>query len=550
MVPDNSENPGQQRRITMIKEFILKVIGIVAVACFLACESVPPNAITDARTALEKAEKLGGRIWAPTLLKTGYACYDSAMKELSVEKRKLPFRRNYKKVIELLDIATEAGYYALETMQTENEHIMAEFPRVLLVENHSDVLVHWVRTKVRNAVVVNMDAHDDCNPISPEKAGKLRNLLANGDVAAIERANSISDSGLYGIATYIAAACALGITNETVWIAPKVQEPGLLNKSTDFRVRTYPLESLPKLRGPVFLTVDADIIPPFAAYRCINEVEAVRLIGKKLRAVPWNVVHASVCFSVDGGFLPVTLRWVGNALHEALDGKDPSRPNAPWPLLCKVEDWRRSLLPREVVRRVRPLVLQRPADPWLRIYLADALFRTNDVSGAMTESLKATHLDPGCCYILHKIGRQLADAGRIDGAERFLAAAPAVVNIPAELALVQALEQAGHTARAIEHLLRISKMSAYYSTELLIGYGYERLGDSTRTLQHYLRAVALLDADIGYMPDILDIGPALASAERFLQSTGNKKQAQVLRQDRRLVKFFVDNKETGGVADQ
>jgi hypothetical protein len=358
-----------------------------------------------------------------------------------------------------------------------------QLPRVLLIENHSDVLVHWVRTGVRNAVVVNVDAHDDCNSISPEKAGKLRRLLADGDIAAI-----------------------------------------------------------PKLRGPVFLTVDADIIPTFAAYRCINEVEAVLLIAKTLRAVPWDVVHASVCFSVDGGFLPVRLRWVGNALHEALDGKDPSRPDVPWPLLCKVEDWHRSLLPREVVRRVRPLVIQRPADPWLRVYLADALFRTDDVPGALTEGLKATRLDPGCCRILHKLGEQLADAGRIDEAERFLAAAPAVVNIRAELALAQALDQAGHTARAIEHLLRISRVSANYSTELLIGYGYERQGDSTLAQQHYLRAVALLDADIGPSPAYPDIGPALASAERFLQSTGNKRQAQLLRRDRQLVKFFVDDK--------
>ncbi len=440
-------------------------------------------------------------------------------------------------------LCTVGFFFALLSCTTTTE-----LPRVLLVENHGDVLVPWVRTGVRNAVVVNVDAHDDCNPISPERAGKLRRLLADGDVAAIERANSISDSGLYGISTYIAAAHALGIAREVVWIAPKVREPGLLNKNTDFRARTCPLESLPKLKGPVLLTVDADIIPSFAAYRNINEVKAVHLIANTLRAAPWNIVHASVCFSVDGGFLPVTLRWVGTALHEALNGKDPSHPDAPWPLLCKVEDWRRSLLPREFVRRVRPLILKRPADPWLRVYLAKALFRTDDVASALTEGLKAMHLDPGCCRVLLEIGEQLADAGRIDEAERFLAAAPAVVNIPAELALAQALDQAGHTTRAIKHLLRISGMSACYSTELLIGYGYERLDDSTLARQHYLRAVALLDADIGPRPTFPDIAPALASAERFLRSTGNKKQAQVLCQDRRFVKFFVNDKETGGTA--
>jgi hypothetical protein len=101
----------------MNKKSIFIVVFIAVASFFNGCESVPQNAIDDARTALEKAEKAGGRIWAPTQLKTGRACYDSAMQELALEKKKLPFRRNYKKVIELLDIANEAGYYALQTTQ-------------------------------------------------------------------------------------------------------------------------------------------------------------------------------------------------------------------------------------------------------------------------------------------------------------------------------------------------------------------------------------------------------------------------------------------------
>lgn len=423
---------------------------------------------------------------------------------------------------------------------------MAELPpKVLLVENHSDVLVPWIRTGVHGAIVVNVDAHDDCLPITPDQASRLRHFLAAGDVAAIGRANSGADSGLYGIGTYIAAACALGIASEAVWVAPLIQAPGRLSW-TNFPARTCPLESLPELRGPVFLTVDADIVPSFANHRCIDPVEAVRQIGRTLRAVPWNVVHASVSFSVDGMYLPVTLRWVGNALQEALEGKDPSRPNAPWPLLDKVEDWRRSLLPREIVRRVRPLVRKRPADPWLRVYLADALFRADDVGDALAEGKKAASLDTGCCRILPELGRQLADAGRLDEAERFLAAAPAVVNIPAELDLAQALDQAGRTARAIEHYSRVCGKVANYSAELLIGYGYERLGDKSRARQHYLHAVALIVNPVDEMPAFAafaDIAPAEVAAERLLRASGDQQQAQVLRRDPKLAPLFDKDKD-------
>lgn len=413
---------------------------------------------------------------------------------------------------------------------------MAEVPKVLLVENHGDVFVHWVRTGVRGAVVVNVDAHDDCAPIPADRISKLRRLLAAGDVAAIGKANSALETGLYGIGDYISAACALGIAREAVWVAPQNRAPSVKREYLSFR--TCPLESLPEFKTPVLLTVDADFVPSFASYRCINEVEAVRRIGEALRAVPWNVVHASVCFSVDGGFIPVTLHWVGNALQEALEGKDPSRSEAPWPLLGKVEDWRRGLLARELVERVRPLVLRQPADPWLRVYLADALYRADDVPGALAEGLEAARLDPGCCRILPELGRQLADAGRLDDAERFLAAAPTVVNTPAELALAQALDRAGHTARAIKHYSRIRAEVANYSAELLIGYGYERLGDTAKARQHYLGAVTLLAAPVGEMPSFPDLAPAVAAAERLLRLTGNREQALALRRDPRLVPYF------------
>jgi cell division protein ZapA (FtsZ GTPase activity inhibitor) len=115
----------------MNKEFILKVAGIAAAACLLLCEPVPHNAINDARAVLEKADKSGGQVWSPTQLKKGHAFYDSAMKELSVEKRKLPFNRNYKKTIDLLDLATVAGHYVLDCVNAANERMRADSRELL-----------------------------------------------------------------------------------------------------------------------------------------------------------------------------------------------------------------------------------------------------------------------------------------------------------------------------------------------------------------------------------------------------------------------------------
>jgi tetratricopeptide (TPR) repeat protein len=421
---------------------------------------------------------------------------------------------------------------------------MTALPPVLLVEDHSDVLVPWVRTGVRGAVVVNVDAHDDCTPIPPENISKLRRFLASGDVAAIGRANSVADSGLYYINDWITAACGLGIAREEVWVEPQLQAPGKV--WTHLQFGTCPLESLPALKGPVLLTVDADFVVPFANNRCINLVEAVRRIAETLRAVPWDIKHLSVSFSLYGGYLPVTLRWIGNALQEALEGKDLSRLNAPWPTLAKVEDWRRSLPPRELIRQIRPLVQKRPAVPWLRVYLCDALFRADSVSGALAEGKKAARLDRGCCRILPELGSQLATTGRLDEAERFLAAAPTIVNPLAEAALAQGLDQAGHTAKAIEHYSRICKQEANFSADLLIGYGYERLGDTTRARQHYLHAVALLAKPVSEMQGFADLARSVAAAERFFRTTGDQGSAQALRRDHRLAIYF--DRDTGGTS--
>lgn len=181
------------QRKAMNKEFILKVTGIAAAACFLVCEPVPQNAITDARTALEKAEKSGGQIWAPTQLKTGHACYDSAMKELSVEKRKLPFKRKYKKIIELLDIATEAGYYALESVHAANGRMRSESQELLdrakSLADSMDSVLKAAAAKKKN--VSHLQAALDSARIAQEEALAVLN---SGDMfLAEEKAISASN---------------------------------------------------------------------------------------------------------------------------------------------------------------------------------------------------------------------------------------------------------------------------------------------------------------------------------------------------------------------
>jgi hypothetical protein len=90
------------------------------------------------------------------------------------------------------------------------------------------------------------------------------------------------------------------------------------------------------------------------------------------------------------------------------------------------------------------------------------------------------------------------------------------------------------------------KQVANYCAELLMGYGYERLGDTAQAHIHYLAAVTLLTSDIMEMPGYPGITPSLLSAERFLRASGDQKKAQTLRQEPRLAPFFIDEGNGGG----
>jgi hypothetical protein len=165
----------------MNKASILKVAGVATAACFLVCEPVPQNSISDAHAALEKAEKSGAQAWAPAQLRRGHTLYDSAMKVLSVEKRKLPFKRNYKEVIHLLDIAAEAGNFALESQQAANGRMKELLDRAKGIADSLD-------TQLKAAAAKKMDvAHLQAALDSAKTAQKeALAVLNNGDMLLAE----------------------------------------------------------------------------------------------------------------------------------------------------------------------------------------------------------------------------------------------------------------------------------------------------------------------------------------------------------------------------
>ena len=45
---------------------------------------------------------------------------------------------------------------------------------IAIVEDHSEVLIQWVKKGIRDITLINIDTHDDIRRIPPEKIGQLK----------------------------------------------------------------------------------------------------------------------------------------------------------------------------------------------------------------------------------------------------------------------------------------------------------------------------------------------------------------------------------------
>ena len=165
----------------MVKVFTLRIMGIAATACFLACEQAPQKAVENAHAALEAAKKSGAKKYGPTQLKSGQKLYDSAMKDLSQENRKLPFFRHYRQIIETLENAEMAGKFAFEAVESAKVRIKIESDAMLYLSKQlADSLQEIIKVvRVKNKAINDLQAALDSAIIAREEA---RGILSSGDL--------------------------------------------------------------------------------------------------------------------------------------------------------------------------------------------------------------------------------------------------------------------------------------------------------------------------------------------------------------------------------
>ncbi|MRR39391.1 hypothetical protein EG829_33050, partial [bacterium] len=221
--------------------------------------------------------------------------------------------------------------------------------RPLLVEDHSEALAHWAEKGIRDAVLINVDTHDDMRWMPEEKIEALREIYRTRDWRRFKEVEGQGDGSLYHIGNWIYAGGRLGMFREVYWVIPfevlSMEDPDAKMRRflkdygfNDQEIQTFSLidgrfrgtfhgvpltvcdiGSLPDIAAPLLLSIDTDFFPPYSTVHEKSYLPSLHELFKALNGKKYRVLDTVVSYSVNGDFLPPHLRWVGDTIGMILE---------------------------------------------------------------------------------------------------------------------------------------------------------------------------------------------------------------------------------------
>jgi len=441
-----------------------------------------------------------------------------------------------------------------------------------VMEDHSEALRHWARQGIQNAVLINVDAHDDLRWIAPEKIASLRALMRQKDWGTFLAVDSGGDSGLYHPGTFIYAACKLGLVRHVYWIIPfdYFQRPDSTRQLADFlrqygfsrqTIDTFALhegcyegslfgiplticgiEHLPHIPEPVLLSIDADFFPPFAHWYNRDILTAMSVFFRRIADQAYSVQDVVIAHSVNGGFLSVARRWIAERCAEILSR--PEHIAAPYSDLWLVRgladiyyqhDRAQAVL--DITRRFRK---RYPQDPCLMAYQAFALLASGDNKGSFDLACGAVRLDKRYAFLLADLGQCLIDRGNLDEAlQYFRAAYKAAPRMNfRQKNLADALMQAGRYREALYYYNIYRQSNGTYPVVFLMGEAALHLSDIARARSFFEQGALSLKRERYISVDCEIDAMAIRKAVSFLRQHDRPVAARRITEHPRLKKLF------------
>ncbi len=439
-------------------------------------------------------------------------------------------------------------------------------------EDHNEALARWAEMGIRDAVLINIDTHDDMKRIQPVKLKKLQAIFLQKDWAVLKDADP-PDSDLISAGNFIFAAAKLGIIKEVYWIIPYryLSSPDAEEKLRLFLasnsfisedINTFQMQdgcfsgltggvlisicgtgSLPDLNEPVILSVDMDYFPVKASVESANLLGSIKLSFDALFQKSYSIRDAVVAYSVNGLYMPGFHRWIGDEIVNILARPDIlSMPEPPALAMIKqnAEMLRRNRKPHDLMNLLAQFQGQYE-EPSILMYIATAYNQLGKVEESFDYAEKACRLDRNYCFILPEFGARHLHDGRTDIAERFFLRGydlnPDMNYMKINFALY--LKQAGRYKEALKYFKIFRKWYDPYPVDLLIGETYLLTGDDALALQYFDSGSLDLATDpYAYFEGHEEEAHAIRLAVKFYEKKGYLKKAEELRNSPKLRVMF------------
>lgn len=328
----------------------------------------------------------------------------------------------------------------------------SSFAAPFIVEDHSELLLHWAQQGIRDAVLVNLDTHDDFHIIPDEKITALDDIYRrkNWQQFAGSDSRTAPNRGLYNIGNWIFAGARLGVFKEIYWIIPfsyfKRDDAALLlpmflefGRFTAEDIRTFVLkdnqfkgtirgipvticglESLPTIKKPILLSVDTDFFPTYIDDYKVTYLTALHTTFTALYAKKYQILDAAVCYSINGGYLLPHHRWVGDTVAQILKKPDlvNEAPTEQLNLLQQLDNAYRTADAAEIHALSGAALQQRPGADLL-LYKAYAYMLEGNAEQAYLSAMSSCQLNRLYCSALSYMGTLYYGKGMYQVAERF-----------------------------------------------------------------------------------------------------------------------------------
>lgn len=324
---------------------------------------------------------------------------------------------------------------------------------LFVAEDHSQLLAKWSAAGIRDAVLVNLDTHDDFHHIPDDSMRSLKDIYQKKDWRRFADADSrvVNSSGLYGIGNWIYAGARLGMFKEVYWVIPNRYGTGddairflpAFLESIEFSpedIKTFTfrdnlfrgtifgipvticgIEALPLIHSPILLSVDVDFFPTYVSEYKVPYLTALNSVFTALFAKKYQIQAAGASYSVNGEFLLPHHRWVGDAVKTIL--ADPGMIVRPVPELLTLQQLVDNEYRSRDAAKMLALIKGAPAgsatEPSLLIYEALAHMLQGDADAAYAAAMAGCRADRLYATALPFMGELYFSKGQYATSEKF-----------------------------------------------------------------------------------------------------------------------------------